>query len=60
MRKILNCLLKSNHVSFLRNVFFNGSFSASSMSRIPAQDAEVRLLKRTVGHAVVETVLRLG
>ena len=27
-------------------------------SRIPAQDAEVCLLEYTVGHAVVETVLR--
>ena len=43
--KILNRFLKSNHVPFPRNVFFNGTFSASSRSRIPAQDAEASLHK---------------
>ena len=37
--KVLNRFLKSNHVPFLRNVFINGTFSASSWSRIPAQYA---------------------
>ena len=59
MLKVLNRFLKSNHVPFHRNVFFNGTFSASSRSRIPAQYAEACLLKQTVGHVVVETVLRL-
>ena len=34
--------------------------SASSRSRIPAEDAEACLLEQTVGHAVVEAVLKLG
>ena len=57
--EILHRFLKSNHVPFLRNVFFNGTFCASSRSRIPAQDVEACLLKQMVGH-VVETMLRLG
>ena len=51
--EILNRFLKSNHVPFLRNVFFKGSFSASSRSTIPGQDAEAC-------HTVVATVLRVG
>ena len=54
--KILNRLSKSSQVPFLRNVFFNGSFCASSRPSIPAQDAEACLLKPTVGQAVVGTV----
>ena len=38
---------------------FNGTFSASSRPRIPAQYAEACLLKQTAGPVVVETVLRL-
>ena len=55
--KALNRFLKSNHVPLTSNVFFNGTFSASSRPRIPAQYAEACLLKQTVGHVVVETVL---
>ena len=58
--KVLNRLQWRNNVSFACNVFFNDPFSASSRSRIPAQDAYTRLLKLTVGHAVVETVFWLG
>ena len=57
--KVLSRFLKSNHVPFARNVFFDGTFSASSRSRIPAQHVEACLLKQTVGHVVVETVLKL-
>ena len=46
MLQIFNRFLKSNHVPFPRNVFFNGSFSAPSRSRIPAQDAEACSSKR--------------
>ena len=56
--KIFNRFLKSNDVPVQRTVFFDGSFSASSKSRVPAQDAGACLLKQTVGHAVVETILR--
>ena len=60
--KIRNRFLKSDHVPFSRNIFFNGTFSASSRPRIPAQYAEACLLKQTVGPVVivvvVETVLR--
>ena len=52
--KLLNRFLESNHVPFPRNVFFNGTFSASSKSRIPGQDAYTHLLELTVGHAVVD------
>ena len=34
-----------NHVPFPRNVFFNGTFCASSRPRIPAQDVEACLLE---------------
>ena len=43
--EILNRILKGNHVTCHRNVFFSGSCSPSR-SRIPAQDAEACLLKQ--------------
>ena len=43
--EVIDCLLERNHVPFPRTVLFNGTFSASSRSRIPAQDAEARLLE---------------
>ena len=58
--EVLDRFLESNHVPFPRNVFFIGTFSASSRSRSPALNAEASLLKQTVGLVVVEAVLRLG
>ena len=58
--EVLDRTLERNHVPFHRNVFFNGTVPASSTSRFPAQDAEACLLEETVGHAVVEAILRLG
>ena len=43
--KVLNRFLKSNHVPLTRNVFVNGTVSASSRSRIPAQYAEACLVE---------------
>ena len=43
--EVLDRLLERNHVPFLRNALCNGTFSATSRSRIPAQDAEARLLE---------------
>ena len=42
--KVLNRLQWRNNDTFACNVFFNGPFSASSRSRVPAQDAYTRLL----------------
>ena len=55
MLQVFSRLLKSDHVPFARNVLFNGTFSASSRPRIPAQCAAACLLRQTVGPAVVET-----
>ena len=60
MLEVLDRLLERNHVSLPRNVFFDGTFSASSRSRDPARDAEPCLLEKTLGHAVVEAMLRLA
>ena len=43
--EVLDRFLHRNNVPFPRNVFFNGTFCASSRSRIPAQDAEACLLE---------------
>ena len=43
--EVLNRLLERNHVPFPRNVFFDGTFSAASRSRVPAQNAEACLLE---------------
>ena len=43
--EVLDRFLDGNNVSFPRNVFFNGTFCASSRSRIPAQDAEACVLE---------------
>ena len=43
--EVLNRFLERNHVPFHRNVFFDGTFSASSTSRVPAQDAGAYLLE---------------
>ena len=43
--EVLDRTLERNHVPVLRNVFFNGTVSASSRSRIPAQGAEPCLLE---------------
>ena len=43
--EVLDRFLEGKNVPFPRNVFFNGTFSASSRSRIPAQDAEACLLE---------------
>ena len=56
--KVLIRFLICNHVPFSCSVFFNGTFSASSRSRMPAQYAVACLLKQTVGHVLVETVFR--
>ena len=57
---VLNCLLQSNDVPFLRDVFFGGAFFASSRSRVPVQNAEACLLKQPDGHIVVEAILWIG
>ena len=56
----LNCLLQSIHAAFLRDVFFDGAFFASSRSRVPVQNAEECLLKKLVGHIVVSAILWSG
>ena len=56
--QVLNRFLKSDHVPFTRNVFFNGTLSASSRAQIPAQYAEACLLKQTVGPVVWTRRLR--
>ena len=57
--EVLNRFVEGNDVPFACNVLFNGTFSASSRSRVPAQDAEACLLEKTVWHAVVEAILGL-
>ena len=58
--KVLNCLLQSNDVPFLRDVLFDGAFFASSSSRVPVQNAEACLLKQMVGHIVDKAILWIG
>ena len=43
--EVLVRLMERNHVPFPRNVFFNGTVSGSSRSRIPAHEDEACLLK---------------
>ena len=58
--KVLNCLLQSNDVPFLRDVLFDGAFFASSRSSVPVQNAEACLLKQMVGHIVDKAILWIG
>ena len=58
--EVLDCLLQSDDVPFHRDVFFDGTFFASSRSRIPAQNAEARLLTQATRHVVVKAILWIG
>ena len=58
--KVLNCLLQSNDVPFLRDVLFDGAFFASSSSRVPAQNAEACLLKQWLGTSLIKRYSGLG
>ena len=49
----LDCLLQSDDVPFPRDVFFDGTFSASPRSRIPAQNAEARQSTQAIRHVVI-------
>ena len=52
--KVGLAITQRKHVPVLHNAFFNGTDSASSRSRIPAQDAEACLLEQTLALPVRE------
>ena len=56
---LVRLLPECNDVPFTCNVLLSGPWLPSSGSWIPAQDADTSLLKQTVWHAGVETVLWL-
>ena len=54
--EVLDCLLQSDDVPCLRDVFFDGTFFASSRSRIPSHNVEARLFTQAIRHVVVKAI----